>query len=425
VELIGNGKSSRALVQKGRLGVLQEVTAAGHAFTVLDEANRPVADARAWLGGREFTPDAKGRLVIPFSTDPRSDMLVVHQGGFASPVRFQHLAETYDLQAGLYVDRESLIRREKAVIALRPVLRVCGRPASLKLLEEPRLVIRVQDIQGITTEKEIPSLALREDAETLQEFTVPDNAVSVTVTLKAKIQNISKNQKQDLADSATFALNGIDRTAAVQALHVSRTATGYIVELRGKNGEPRPGEPLHVWLKHRLFRDAVEADLKTDDQGRAWLGDLDGIANFRVREPFGSERTWTPAASAGTLPTELHGRAGDTLRVPVTFDAAEPLKEVSLLEQRQGQFVRDCGKALAVKDGFIEFSDLPAGDYSLYLKPLGHTITVRLTQGADRDGFTLSPRRALERPRLAPLQVTAVNASADAVEIRLANATPS
>jgi hypothetical protein len=424
VELIGNGKSSRALVQKGRLGVLQEVTAAGHAFTVLDEANRPVADARAWLGGREFTPDAKGRLVIPFSTDPRSALLVVHQGGFASPVRFQHLAETYDLQAGLYVDRETLIRREKAVIALRPVLRVCGRPASLKLLEEPRLVIRVQDIQGITTEKEIPSLALREDAETLQEFTVPDNAVSVTVTLKAKIQNISRNQKQDLADSATFALNGIDRTAAVQALHVSRTAAGYIVELRGKNGEPRPGEPLHVWLKHRLFRDAVEADLKTDDHGRAWLGDLDGIANFRVREPFGSERTWTPAARAGTLPAELHGRAGDTLRVPVTFDAAEPLKEVSLLEQRQGQFVRDCGKALAVKDGFIEFSDLPAGDYSLYLKPLGHTITVRLTQGADRDGFTLSPRRALERPRLAPLQVTAVNASADAVEIRLANATP-
>ena len=424
VELIGNGKSSRALVQKGRLGVLQEVTAAGHAFTVLDEANRPVADARAWLGGREFTPDAKGRLVIPFSTDPRSALLVVHQGGFASPVRFQHLAETYDLQAGLYVDRESLIRREKAVIALRPVLRVCGRPASLKLLEEPRLIIRVQDIQGITTEKEIPSLALREDAETLQEFTVPDNAIAVTVTLKAKIQNISRNQKQDLADSAAFALNGIDRTAAVQALHVSRTAVGYSVELRGKNGEPRPGEPLHVWLKHRLFRDAVEADLKTDDQGRAGLGDLDGIANFRVREPFGSERTWTPAARAGTLPAELHGRAGDTLRVPVTFDAAEPLKEISLLEQRQGQFVRDCGKALAVKDGFIEFSDLPAGDYSLYLKPLGHTITVRLTQGADRDGFTLSPRRALERPRLAPLQVTAVNASADAVEIRLANATP-
>ena len=51
VELIGNGKSSRALVQKGRLDVIQEVTAAGHAFTVFDEAGKRVADASGWLGG--------------------------------------------------------------------------------------------------------------------------------------------------------------------------------------------------------------------------------------------------------------------------------------------------------------------------------------------------------------------------------------
>ena len=49
VELIGNGKSSRALVQKGRLGILQDVTAAGQEFTVLDEANRRLTDVRAWL----------------------------------------------------------------------------------------------------------------------------------------------------------------------------------------------------------------------------------------------------------------------------------------------------------------------------------------------------------------------------------------
>ncbi len=426
VELIGNGKSSRALVQKGRLGALQEVTAAGHAFTVLDEENRRLTDARAWLGGREFTPDEKGRLVIPFSTDPRDDALVVHQGGFASLVRFSHLAESYDLQAGLYVDREALIRREKAQLALRPVLRVNGRPASLKLLEEPRLVLRVEDLQGIATEKEIqiPGHNLREDAETLQEFAVPDNAVAVTVTLKAKVQNISRNQKQELADGATFVLNHMDRGVAVQDLHVSRTAAGYIVELRGKNGEPRPGEPLSCWFKHRLFREEVQVELKTDDQGRAWLGDLPGIASFRVREPFGAEHAWSPAASACTLPAELHGRKGEVLRVPVAFDAAEPLKELSLIEQRQGQFVKDWNEALAVKDGFIELGNLPAGDYSLYLKPLDRAIAVRLTEGEDRDGFTLSARRALERPRLAPLQVRDVTTVGDAVEIRLANATP-
>ncbi len=172
-------------------------------------------------------------------------------------MRFNHLAESYELNAGIYVDRESLIRGEKAQLAVRPVLRVNGQPTSLKLLEEPRLAIRSVDLQGIVTEKEIPALELREDAETVCEFLVPANTVRLAVTLKARIQNVSQNKKQDLAGSATFTLNGIDRSPAVQDLHVSRTSAGYIVELRGKNGEPLPGEPLACAFKHRLFRDEV------------------------------------------------------------------------------------------------------------------------------------------------------------------------
>ncbi len=70
------------------------------------------------------------------------------------------------------------------------------------------------------------------------------------------------------------------------------------------------------------------------------------------------------------------------------------------------------------------FGTCPPGDYSLYLKPAEQEIAIRVTQGEDRDGFTFSPRRALERPRLASLEVAAVEVGADAVAIRLANATP-
>ena len=424
VELIGNGKSSRALVQKGRLGVVQEITAAGHAFTVLDETNRRLPDARAWLAGREFTPDDKGRIVIPFSTDPRPDTLVVHHDGFASLVRFDHIAESYDLQAGIYIDRESLLRRETATLALRPVLRVNGRPASLSLLEEPRLILSAVDLDGIATETEIPGLVLRENAETLHEFSVPENVSTLTVTLKAKVQNISRNLKEDLVSSASFALNEIDRTAAVQDLHAGRTAAGYVVDLRGKNGEPRPGEPLACRFKHRDFRDEIHLELKTDENGRIELGELPDIERFTVREPFGAERTWPTTADACSLPAELHGREGEVLRLPTAFPNANTPSSVSLLEQRQNQFVRDWRDTVAVADGFIEIRNLPAGDYSLFLKPLQREIPVRITQGDERDGFVLSSRRALERPRLAPLHITGIETKKDVVEIRLANASP-
>jgi len=266
------------------------------------------------------------------------------------------------------------------------------------LLEEPRLVLRSLDLQGISTEKEFPGLELREDAETICEILVPENAVSLTATLKARVQNVSQNKKQDLAGSVTFTLNGIDRSQAVQDLHASRTAAGYLVELRGKNGEPLPGEPLACAFKHRLFRNEVHADLKTDERGRAWLGQLEGLEWFRVKEPAGREQQWFTSRGACAYPAQLHGRAGETLRVPVVFEGPDPLEGASLLEVRAGQFVKDWHEALAVKGGFLELRNLPAGDYSLYLKPDAREIAVALTQGVDRDGFTLSERRALERP---------------------------
>ena len=424
VELIGNGKSSRALVQKGRLDVIQEVTAAGHAFTVFDEAGKRVADASGWLGGREFAADKEGRILVPFTTAPKSENLVIRKDGFASLVRFNHSAENYALKAGVYVDRESLIRREKALVAVRPVLTANGRPVSLKLLEEPRLAIRSTDLHGIVTEKEVASLTLREDAEFVQEILVPENTIELAVTLKARIQNLSQSKKQDLADGETFALNGIERTADVQALHVGRNAAGYFVDARGKNGEVLPGEPLECFFKHRCFREDVHVELKTDAQGRATLGALAGIERFRIRAAEGAERVWSPSRNVCSYPEALHGRVGDTLRVPITWDAADTVAEASLLETRNGQFVKDCQTALAAVDGFLELRGLSAGDYSLVLKAEGREIAVRITQGDARDGYVVSPRRALERPRLAPLNVTAVSPAAESVEIRLANVTP-
>jgi len=72
IELIGNGKSSRALVRKGRLHHVVRTSVAGHVFTVLDESRRPLADAAIWLAGHEYTPDEDGAITVPFTADQRA-----------------------------------------------------------------------------------------------------------------------------------------------------------------------------------------------------------------------------------------------------------------------------------------------------------------------------------------------------------------
>ena len=422
VELIGNGKSSRALVQKGRLDVLQEVTAAGHAFTVFDEAGRRVTDASGWLGGRAFAAGKDGRILVPFSTAPDAEHLIVRHGGFAARVAFDHLAEQYALSAGIYVDREALIRRERAQLAVRPLLRVNGQPVSLKLLKEARLTVRATDLQGLVTTKEFPDLTLREDAETVQEIQVPEHTVALAVTLHAEIQNLSLNQKQKLSDTAYFAFNGMERTPLTRALYFGRDAAGHFADLRGKNGEPLAGEPIHLRLRHRYFQsETIDAYLKTDENGRVRLGSLSGVRALTIISDDKVSGTWQPLHDVCTLPEALHGKAGDTLRVALP-PGADPA--ATLLEVRRGRFVKEWKAALAVKEGFLELRGLPAGDYSLWLAEPAREIAVHVTGGEPVDGFLVGPRRALELPRLKPLSVTAVTPGKDTVEIRLANVTP-
>ncbi|MBP8800556.1 MAG: hypothetical protein KBI41_03400 [Kiritimatiellae bacterium] len=422
VELIGNGKSSRALVQKGRLDVLQEVTAAGHAFTVFDEIGKRVTDASGWLGGRAFAAAKDGRIIVPFSTAPGTEHLIVRHGDFATRVAFDHLAERYELSAGIYVEREALIRRERAQIAVRPNLRLNGQPVSVKLLKEVRLTVQAIDLQGLVTTKEFPALTLREDAETVQEILVPEQTVALDVTLHAEIQNISVNQKQKLSHTAHFALNEMERTPLTRALYFGRDVDGHYADLRGKNGEPLAGEPIHLQLRHRYFQsDTISAHLKTDKNGRVRLGALDGVRSLSITSSDGVSGSWQPLHDVCTLPEALHGRAGDTLRVALP-PGADPA--ATLLETRRGRFVKEWNAALAVKDGFLELRGLPAGDYSLWLAEPAREIAVRMTQGESRDGFVVGSRRALELPRLKPLAVTAVTPGKQTIEIRLANVTP-
>ncbi|MCY2931028.1 MAG: hypothetical protein NTV86_16370, partial [Planctomycetota bacterium] len=80
VDLIGNGKSSRAIIRKGRLHNLHATSTAGHVFTVLDEANNKVPAASLWMAGHEYKPGPDGRIVVPFTTKPSAQEIILSDG---------------------------------------------------------------------------------------------------------------------------------------------------------------------------------------------------------------------------------------------------------------------------------------------------------------------------------------------------------
>ncbi|HEV3021590.1 MAG TPA: hypothetical protein VGX76_03960, partial [Pirellulales bacterium] len=333
IDLIGNGRSSRALVRKGRLHHLVETSPAGHVFTVIDERHRKVNDAKLWLAGHEYDPGDDGRIVVPFSTNPGRQPIVITAGvpraekagadaakneqTYSSLDYFQHEAENYALSVGFYVDREALLRGKTAEVVIRPGLYVNGTPISLKLLEEVKLTITSTDLDGTATTQEVADFKLFEDREATHEFRVPQRLAAIGFTLSAKVKQLSTGgQKLDLASGDTFTLNEIDRTEKVEDLHLVKVAGNYFVELRGKSGEPRSSRPVAITFKHRDFHGGLVLLFKTDPAGRIALGNLREIASVTAAGPEGTTHVWNFAGDRHTYPATVQGRVGEPICLP-------------------------------------------------------------------------------------------------------------
>jgi hypothetical protein len=431
IDFIGNGRSSRALVRKGKLKQLVRTTSAGQTFTILNDKNELVKDASIWLGGHAYQADKDGTITVPFSTAPGRTPIVITApvpgGGkdkagdkaeYSSLDYFQHEAENYELVAGFYVDREALLKRKTAQLLVRSGLKLNGSAISVKLLEEVKLFVTSTDLDGVSSSQEVPDFQLFEDRETLHEFQVPPRLASLSFQLTAKVKKVSEGSKKiDLSAGETFTLNEIDRTEKIEDLHLARSAKGYSLELRGKTGEPRPSRPVTFQLKHRDFRQVFNVTLKTDPAGRITLGPLHDLASVTATGPEGTAHTWPLRNDSHTFARNVHGKVGDTLTLPYLpqeanlaagaddVDERSLREQVSLLELLGNALTRDQLQHVIVKNGLISITELPAGDYELWLKSINQRVHIRITEGQQAGRYAVGKWRQLETKGLAPLQI--------------------
>ncbi|KKM90713.1 hypothetical protein LCGC14_1235890, partial [marine sediment metagenome] len=424
VEFIGNGKSSRVLVRKGKLRYTSRTSTAGHVITVLDESNRKLPEAKAYLGGKMYEPDEDGVITVPFSNKPARVPIVLINGDFASLSYLDHQSENYSLQAGIHVDREALLTRKKARVIVRPALFVNAAPVTLSVLKDVKLLITSTDHDGVNTTKPVRDFKLFEDRQSSFEFTVPERLSRISFTLTARVEVLSQSKKQTLSSSASFSLNQIDKTEKVEDLHLLRVEGKYVLDVLGRTGEAKADRPVQLALKHRDFRTSAKATLQTDADGRVGLGELTDIVWITARGPEGTSHKWLLVMDEHTQRSNVHGRAGQAIYIPYmgSSDKADRA-ELSLLEVRRGTYVKDWFSALRVKGGFVVVDDLPEGDYQLYLKRSGTTVTLRLTAGDVREGYVMGRKRHLQVRNAKPLQIVSVAADRRTIKVRLANAT--
>ncbi|MFO7904711.1 MAG: hypothetical protein ACQESR_07735 [Planctomycetota bacterium] len=429
IDFIGNGQSSRALIRKGQLRHLVETTPAGQSFTILDENNQQVNDARLWIAGHEYESAEDGKIDVPFTTDPGKRPVVItapapgaESATYSSLSSFHHEPESYQFKAGFYVDRESLLEGKTARLLIRPSVSINSTAASLKLLEKPTLTVTSTDLEDTSSTVEVEEFKLFEDRESVYEFQVPRRLARLQVRLSAKITQAVTGEKISVADEATFSLNGINRTDKIEDLHLLKADGKYVLEVLGRTGEPKGSRPVNFTFKHRDFRDTVHVVLKTNPDGRVKLGKLEGIDSLTAKGPEGTEHRWALIDDRHTYNRTVHARAGESIVLPY-LGMAERVsrRELSLLQLTGGTFSVDRFDHLHVKNGLLVIEDLPPGDYDLLLKARSRRIAIRIAAGRKVGSFIVGKPRQLETPRLEPLQIESITPADEEVVVQLRN----
>jgi hypothetical protein len=419
VELIGNGRSSRAVVRKGRLRFTERIGAAGQVFRVYDQDNALVKDATLWLGSQEYQPDADGEILVPFATGAAPDRpmplptgsvnekIVLRRGDFSVLGAFAHVSESYHLRLDSRLPLESLVEGETAKLLVQPELSVCGVPVDIGLLQEPTLTLTTVDIRGVATTKVYRDLKLQNDQFTACEFRVPEDLQVVLFELTGKVRNVSRGRDDQMSASGQVQANGIDAEARIVGVHVCPTSDGYVLEVLGKTGEPLPERVVNITLTHPEYSDGVHATLQTDKAGRIQLGPLPGFHELVATTGDSQRQLVLDPSHSGACryPNSIQIVAGETVELPFPDGGAD---QVSLLSavgaslRRGGEMyvVADAREFARVADGFLTLRGLPAGDYLLVLRDRSgeerKRLCVSVLPGVRRLDRALGPEWVME-----------------------------
>lgn len=421
IELIGGGKSSRALIRKGELRYVERLGAAGHVLSVLDDQGQLLTDASVLLGARTFDADARRDIRIPYGAGSNDKILLRH-GQLCTVANFRVRPEQYAFAVGIHVEREQLIAGRSADVLVRAALTVNGIPVATSLLQDLKLTITSTDRHQTSSSVSVP-LTLTPEAEAVHAFKVPEALSRLSFEVRAKVRSVTEQRDIELSEQTSMNVNEIDAIAEVAGLHLASTASGHVLYVLGKSGEPRVGMQVNFRFAHQDFRAHMQLALQTDARGRIELGALDGIQELWAWLGSGGRAHWTLPRPGAWIPQVLNVVAGEPIVIPSLVPSGSSEAAVrSLLERRGGGYLRDAIAAVRVDDGAVHIEGLTPGDYELVLGPDRRVVQIRVGASTRVRGWALSARRYLQVLAPDPLRVAAIDLDAQQVHIRVAGA---
>jgi hypothetical protein len=416
VDLIGNGVTTRALIRKGELRFISDQereNSDGYVFKVFNESNEMVKNARIWMDGKDYDSDADGNVSIPFAEDATKEELIILEDldskGSSTLQRFRREKPEYTLECGMYIDREQLLKKKAARVIVRTTLFMNNEIVSISNLKNTQFNLTLTDNIG-NKKTRIEEFSLYDDKESMFIFTVPTELRQVECVLTAE----SPTGKPMIAKQVV-SVNSSEDTMVHANMYMYRSgAAGYVVAVRGKNGEGYANVPVKLSFKHRHFCQPITEMVQTDANGHIYLGrlpDIDEVEATCDEDFVYSEATFETLTDIVNVPTVCHRAVGKSVKLPFT---PEDDSKGPLMYLYDNHYIKDFSKLVKYVDGYITCEGLPAGDFTLYIRDnqslqIGISISEGFEIENERGEYIIGKNRVLQLSEDEPLQIVSAN----------------
>ncbi len=361
IDLLGGGLRCRAIIRRGDLHAVVNTHESGHLITVLDEQHQRVADASIRIDAREFTTDKDGRTLIPFLESGKEQVAVLSDGVIATPLRFSHLAESFALEASMFVAKESLIPGRTAELLIRPQLKNAGQDVSQTRIESGTVVIRAKDQNGIETTRRFEKLKFGDSLDTVIEFRVPENCRSLTANLEVDVVRNTNGQREALTVSRSWPVGTFADTRNLNDVYLTKSLDEWVLEVRGRNGEPIRGVPIQIDFATNISTTNISTTAQTNDRSQVSFKENSNLTTVTA-SIGGQSRTWTLGQQYATFPTSIFATTDDDIRLaitPVANNANGPENgRFTLREFRFNKPTKDLTGRVTVENGFVRIEKL-------------------------------------------------------------------
>ena len=379
---------------------------------------------RSWLGSRQFIADDKGRITLPPVTARDTKTAIISDGSIAAPLQFTHLQEQYELTAGMHLDRSLLQSGGETEVVVRPRLMLGSTPIAAETLTDVVVLIAARDFDGIMMNHEITDLKLTQDEDLVIPIRVPARLASLEVTLSGSIVRLADGKQQVLSVSRTWDVSGIRQTSFTRDAFLTRRSDDYLIEVRGRNGEPVSGATVAVKITTSSRNGTVDQTFQADAQGKIQLGRLEGVEAIRYVVSGGKLTHQRELNRDGVnWADEIHTTVKHEIVLPLPDSVDNVSERYRLIEVRGGAYGMDQTNRLTAKNGLLGIRKVPAGDYHLIDLETARVVNIAVVDGPIIDSVAVGAIRHRQISLSQPLGIASIRRLPEGLRIQLSGET--